>query len=311
MDHRVMTAGIVMTLAQLTYFIEIAKTKNFTEAASNLYISQSNISYAIHALEDELDALLFVRRPNKRIELTMYGETLYPHIAEGIRLIEEGKNRVSSMKSPLHGSVRLAFFHSIVFSAVPALMSYFREDNPGNEIEFQTMVFHNWTDFRQLLLDGKCDLVLSAGNLGNGCESVKVAEHHIFLIVPADHPYAERDSVSLRELRDVRLIQIDANSNMDMRIKEMAKEEGVSLDIKYEMDWTAQQLAVMSGRGLALSCDVTLDGRFLRKVQVDHPLAVMPLYLSWASKWKMSGAALYVRDYYLQLAQRKGGELVF
>ena len=98
-----------------------------------------------------------------------------------------------------------------------------------------------------------------------------------------------------------------------MRIKEMAKEEGVSLDIKYEMDWTAQQLAVMSGRGLALSCDVTLDGRFLRKVQVDHPLAVMPLYLSWAraSKWKMSGAALYVRDYYLQLAQRKGGELVF
>ena len=44
-----------------------------------------------------------------------------------------------------------------------------------------------------------------------------------------------------------------------MRIKEMAKEEGVSLDIKYEMDWTAQQLAVMSGRGLALSCDVTLD----------------------------------------------------
>ena len=123
--------------------------------------------------------------------------------------------------------------------------------------------------------------------------------------------YAERDSVSLRELRDVRLIQIDANSNMDMRIKEMAKEEGVSLDIKYEMDWTAQQLAVMSGRGLALSCDVTLDGRFLRKVQVDHPLAVMPLYLSWASKWKMSGAALYVRDYYLQLAQRKGGELVF
>ena len=76
-----MTGGIVMTLAQLTYFIEIAKTKNFTEAASNLYISQSNISYAIHALEDELDALLFVRRPNKRIELTMYGETLYPYIA--------------------------------------------------------------------------------------------------------------------------------------------------------------------------------------------------------------------------------------
>ena len=85
----------------------------------------------------------------------------------------------------------------------------------------------------------------------------------------------------------------------------------IGLNLSLIHIWTAQQLAVMSGRGLALSCDVTLDGRFLRKVQVDHPLAVMPLYLSWASKWKMSGAALYVRDYYLQLAQRKGGELVF
>ena len=67
----------------------------------------------------------------------------------------------------------------------------------------------------------------------------------------------------------------------------------------------------MSGRDWRSRVTLPLTDGFLRKVQVDHPLAVMPLYLSWASKWKMSGAALYVRDYYLQLAQRKGGELVF
>ena len=300
-----------MTLAQLTYFMEIVKTNNFTEAASNLYISQSNLSYAIHALEDELDVPLFIRRPNKKIELTMYGEALYPYVSAGIRRIEEGKNRIASMRSPLHGTIRLAFFHSIVFSAVPALLSYFREDNPGNEIDFQTLVFHNWIDFRQMLLDGKCDLVLSAGNLGNGCESAKIAEHHIFLIVPSSHPYAERESISPQELRDTALVLIDANSNMDQRIREMMASEGISPKIQYEADWTAQQLAVMSGKGLALSCDVTLDGRFLRKVPIDHPLAAMPLYLSWTSKQKLSGAALYVRDYYLQLAQRKGAELVF
>lgn len=300
-----------MTLAQLTYFMEIVKTKNFTEAASNLYISQSTLSYAIHALESELDVSLFTRRPNKKIELTMYGEALYPFVAEGIRLIEDGKNRIVSMRSPLHGRIRLAFFHSIVFSAVPALLSYFKEDNPGNEIEFQTLVFHNWIDFRQMLLDSKCDLVLSAGNLGNGCESIQIAEHRIFLIVPSDHPLAQRESVTPQELGDTTLIQIDANSNMDQRIKEMMAAEGLSPKIQYEADWTAQQLAVVNGKGLALSCDVTLDGRFLRKVPVDHPLATMPLYLSWASKQKLSGAALYVRDYFLQLAQRKGAEFIF
>ena len=300
-----------MTLAQLTYFMEIVKTKNFTEAASNLYISQSNLSYAIHALESELDVPLFIRRPNKKIELTMYGEVLYPYVADGIRRIEAGKNQIASMRSPLHGTIRLAFFHSIVFSAVPALLSYFREENPGNEIEFQTLVFHNWIDFRQMLLDGKCDLVLSAGNLGNGCESAKIAEHRIFLIVPNDHPLAKRESVTPQELGDTILIQIDANSNMDQRIRDMMADAGISPKIHYESDWTAQQLAVMNGKGLALSCDVTLDGRFLRKVPIDHLLADMPLYLSWASRQKLSGASLYVRDYYLQLAQRKGSELVF
>lgn len=300
-----------MTLVQLMYFMEVVKTKNFTMAASNLYVSQSSLSYGIHELESELDTPLFIRRPNKKIELTMYGEAFYPFVSEGMRLIEEGKNRIASMKSPLHGKIRLAFFHSIVFSAVPALLANFKEDNPGNEIDFQTLVFHNWVDFRQMLLDGKCDLVLSAGNLGNGCESVQIARHNIFLIVPCGHPYAEKECVTIKELRDVQLVQIDANSNMDLRIKEMLHSAGISPRIRYEADWTAQQLAVVNGQGFALSCDVALDERFVRKVPLAHPLATMPLYLSWASKQKLSGATLYVRDYYLQLAQRKELELVF
>lgn len=300
-----------MTLAQLVYFMEIVKTKNFTEAASNLYISQSSLSYAIHSLERELNVPLFIRRPNRKIALTMYGEALYPYVAEGIRKLDEGRNRITSMRSPLHGSIRLAFFHSIVFSAVPALLAHFKEDNPDNAIDFQPLVFHNWIDFRQLLLDGKCDLVFSAGNLGNGCDSVKIAEHRIFLIATNDHPYAGRDRISVQELDGETLIQIDANSNMDQRVKEMIAGEGIAPVLQYESDWTAQQLAVMSGKGLALSCDVMLDRRFLCKISVDHPLAVMPLYLSWSNRQKLFGAALYVRDYFLQLARQKGAELVF
>lgn len=300
-----------MTLAQLNYFMEIVKTKNFTVAASNLYVSQSSLSYAIHELETELDVPLFIRRPNKKIELTIYGETLYPFVADGIRRIEDGKNHIISMKSPLHGKVRLAFFHSIVFTVVPALLMHFKEDNPENEIEFQTLVYHNWVDFRQMLLDGKCDLVLSAGNIGNGCESVKIAEHRIFLIVPCTHPFAEKEHISVESLKDVRLIQIDADSNMDLRIKEMLKSEKIEPKIQYEADWTAQQLAVLNGKGLALSCDVALDEQYIRKIPVDHELAIMPLYLSWASKQKLSGAARYVRDDFLRLAEEQGARLIF
>ncbi len=129
--------------------------------------------------------------------------------------------------------------------------------------------------------------------------------------MPCGHPFAEKESISVGSLRDVQLIQIDANSNMDLRVKEMLRAEEIEPRIQYEADWMAQQLAVVNGKGLALSCDVALDERYVRKVPVDHALAVMPLYLSWASKQELSGAALYVRDYFLQLAEEKGPELIF
>lgn len=300
-----------MTLVQLQYFLEIAKTGNFTVAASNLYVSQSSLSYAIRELETELDVPLFVRRPNKGIELSMYGAALIPYAEEGLRIIEDGRNNISSMKSPLHGKVRLGFFHSIAFSAVPALMTLFREDNPTSEIDFETIVHHNWVDFGQMLQDGKCDLVLSAGRLGNKCENFRIASHRIFLIVPAGHALSGRESVNPEEIAEEQLIQIDSGSNMDNRIKEMFASAGVTPRIRYVSDWTAQQLAVTTGKGVALSCDNEFDDRYMHRVKINSDYSLLPLYLSWSGKHKLNGAALYFRDYLMRLNETNEGELIF
>ena len=52
-----------MELRQLRYFIGIAETENFGEAARNLHIAQSALSRQIAALEVELGFLLFERLP--------------------------------------------------------------------------------------------------------------------------------------------------------------------------------------------------------------------------------------------------------
>ena len=51
-----------MNLRQLEYFIMVAKTKNFTKAAKELYISQTAITKQIQLLENELNAPLFNRQ---------------------------------------------------------------------------------------------------------------------------------------------------------------------------------------------------------------------------------------------------------
>ena len=62
-----------MEIRQLRYFVNAAKTLNFTEAARLSNITQSTLSQQIKQLETELQVLLF-HRLGKHIQLTAEGK---------------------------------------------------------------------------------------------------------------------------------------------------------------------------------------------------------------------------------------------
>lgn len=70
-----------MDTTRIRYFVEAASCGSFTEAARRLYTSQPNISKQIAALEDELDAKLFIRE-NRRVCLTEAGNYLYEQLKD-------------------------------------------------------------------------------------------------------------------------------------------------------------------------------------------------------------------------------------
>ncbi len=65
--------------AELTYFLEIANTHNFSRAASQLGISQPSISLAIKRLEETIGTNLFIRH-KQGVTLTPAGKKLYQQI---------------------------------------------------------------------------------------------------------------------------------------------------------------------------------------------------------------------------------------
>ena len=65
-----------MEIRQLTYFVESARIRSFSEAARKLFTTQPNVSKAIKALEEELGVDLFYRK-NTGIELTEEGKVVY------------------------------------------------------------------------------------------------------------------------------------------------------------------------------------------------------------------------------------------
>ena len=64
-------------LQQLTYFLAVAETRHFTQAAEQTHVAQPSLSKQIRALEHELGSPLF-NRARGNISLTDAGEALLP-----------------------------------------------------------------------------------------------------------------------------------------------------------------------------------------------------------------------------------------
>ncbi len=77
-----------MQIKQLEYLLKIVECGSITKAASELYISQPNLTKAIHQLEEEFDIKILARKP-RGVDLTL----------DGKNFVYYAKNVVSSIQA--------------------------------------------------------------------------------------------------------------------------------------------------------------------------------------------------------------------
>lgn len=77
----------MINIKQLKFFITCADAGSFSEAASVLYTTQSSVSKVIRALEEEMQASLFVRNPHG-ISLTQNGKQAYAYASRVLENVE-------------------------------------------------------------------------------------------------------------------------------------------------------------------------------------------------------------------------------
>ncbi|MBR6041637.1 MAG: LysR family transcriptional regulator [Paludibacteraceae bacterium] len=80
-----------MTLQQLKYVAAVADTRNITEAAKRVFISQPSLTAAIHELENEINIVIF-NRSNKGVTITNEGDEFLSYarqVLEQAALLEE------------------------------------------------------------------------------------------------------------------------------------------------------------------------------------------------------------------------------
>lgn len=298
-----------MTLQQIKYFLEVAKTQQFTSAAKNLFVAQSSLSYAIHELEHELGVPLFVRNMNKKVALTEYGERYLPYAEQIFKVLDEGDRELKSMKDPLSGTVKLGFFYCVSNSEIPSIFRQFYEDNPKCDIFLDFSVNQGNGLIDDQLLTGAYDLIISTSSQVNGCEAEKIGSQKLVLLLANNHHLAKKERVNLRELDGEPLMMINPGSNLDRWTKEMFAREGIKPDITYCPDWMTQFGYVAMNYGVAITPSMPLYKDYTVEVELDSDMVWRDLYLIWPKNRKLTNSTRFVRDYILSITKDKNFHL--
>ena len=184
-----------MDLSQIRYFLAIIETQGFTKAAERLFVSQPSLSAGIKKLEQELGVVLF-ERGGRRAVLTPAGKLF---LEKARNIITEYQSALSTLKDfQQHPTLRLGVVCTLRISLISNLVSAFRVIYPHITIELRDSYA---SDLNNLLEEGEVDLILTVvGSENNPNTSVKLFQQPLLLAVPAIHPFAQREEVSVLEL---------------------------------------------------------------------------------------------------------------
>ena len=236
----------MIKLEQYKIFNEAASTLSFSQAAKNLYISQSAVSQTIHALEKELNTQLFIRK-SKGVTLTKEGMLLHKNITEALALITTVENELSHHHDLTSGELVIGAGDSICENYLVDLLKEFHQLYPTVKIN---VINGTSLEIIEHLKNGKIDIAFI--NLPYQEESIEVKEcfpiHDIFISKDKDdHVY------TYQQLAKKDLILLEKASNSRNFIDKYFAKEGILL--KPEMELGAHQLLLeFTQANLGIAC---------------------------------------------------------
>ncbi|MFN0263182.1 LysR family transcriptional regulator [Tepidamorphus sp. 3E244] len=260
-----------VSLRSLRYVVAAADFGNLTEAGKNLHISQSSISSAISRFEAECGVQIFVRHHAKGVSTTVAGTRV---INEARMLLKHARDfaaNARAMADEVRGEVAVGCFWTIATHFMPALLSTFAKSHPGINVSLDEGD-QQW--ILDAIISGQTELALSydfARPEEIHAEPLAVLPPNA--VLPLDHPLAERDSVSLADLRDEPFILLDLPHSREYFLR-LFQTAGITPKIAYRS--RAYELT----RGLVgHGCGYTIQN-ILPRTQTTHDggqVAVLPI----------------------------------
>jgi len=236
----------------LRYFLVLADTLHFGQAAARLHMSQPPLSRQIAALEASVGTALFERSP-RGVALTAAGEQLQRDARALLAGLERAGANARDAAAGSLGALAIGFTMYAAFTVVPRLAKRFRAAFPGVKLTLHEIVTH---DLERQVLDGHIDLgVMLPVPPRPGLVQTTVYREPLCVALPKTHRLAATRAFALAQLAADPFIAAprDATPGLRSAIDEQCRAAGFEPQISIEASLQQTIISLVAeGVGVAL-----------------------------------------------------------
>jgi DNA-binding transcriptional LysR family regulator len=274
-----------MDLKQLRYFKTVVEAGGFSAASRLLHVAQPSLSIAVRKLEQELE-LTLLHRGERTITPTVEGEVLLDHARKLLELAEAAELEMRELRGLAKGEVRLGIPSMLGSYFFPPILMGFKHRYP----ELRLSVFEQGTRrLQQMIREGELDLgVVVADSPPEDLETRLLTREEMVACVPADHPFAERQSISIEDFFSQELVVFKPGYFLREFVDRFSEQEQQGPRIAFETNLIPLTKAIVrQGFGITTFLRMVLENE-----PVDGLVAVSfdePVFLDLSLAWKRGG----------------------
>jgi LysR family transcriptional regulator, cyn operon transcriptional activator len=191
-----------MDLRSLRYFAEVAKTGNFSLAATHLHRTQPAVSRCISDLEAELGLRLF-ERIGRRASLTSTGRSLLEQVQSLLTEVDRVTEYARLLSVGKRVILRVGAVPNMIERALPKVLSAYKARFPDIEVVLRP---DGGTDLLKLLEDGIVDIALARHVKTASLDSRPAFPFYLLAVMHEDHSLARRKMINIADLASSRVL---------------------------------------------------------------------------------------------------------
>ncbi len=272
-----------MDFDQLTTFLEVAKTGNFSRAGGKVYRSQSAVSAQIRQLEQDYGARLF-DRAGKTVRLTPAGQVLQEYALRLLALRGESLRAVADQDTTPRGTLAVGANEATCLYVLPHIFAEYRQLYPNVQISI-------YRNFSRKILERIQDGGIDVGVVTLPVKSPRLVVKRIFrdrlmLMTSPQNPLAKKGAVTVDAVAEQNLILPKAGYSRQIMDKLFRPYQG-SLRVAMELPSVAMiKTFVSAGMGVSI-----ISERFAREECRSGEVCLLPF--SDVDLWRELGVVYH------------------